>query len=223
LKNKSLHKKALLLILSGIFFFITDSSFAQWVNDPSSNTKLVIDPVDPINIMALRDFDGGAYVFWQDKKGSPESDVYFIHFNKSGDVSFRADGKVVSTRGGIKEDPLAFVEPAGNSIVIWKGYDKKNNAELFVQKLSKNGLRLWQNEGIQLTENRIEKVDYSLRADKRGYAHISYITKNISSLNKFSVRFNTITSSGKFLSDSLKGPMQPVAVSAMSRPAPSRQ
>ena len=205
MKNKSLHKKALLLILSGIFFFITDSSFAQWVNDPSSNTKLVIDPVDPINIMALRDFDGGAYVFWQDKKGSPESDVYFIHFNKSGDVSFRADGKVVSTRGGIKEDPLAFVEPAGNSIVIWKGYDKKNNAELFVQKLSKNGLRLWQNEGIQLTENRIEKVDYSLRADKRGYAHISYITKNISSLNKFSVRFNTITSSGKFLSDSLKG------------------
>ena len=205
MKNKSLHIKTLLLILSVIFFFIANNSFAQWVNDPSSNTKLVIDPVDPINISALKDFNGGAYVFWEDKKGNPESDIYFIHFNKSGDVSFRTDGKVVSTRDGIKENPLAFVEPSGNSIVIWKGYDKKKNPELYIQKLSKSGLRLWQNDGIQLTESRIEKVDYSLRADKRGYAHISYITKNSSFSNKFSVRYKTLTSGGNFLSDSLKG------------------
>lgn len=205
MKNKLLHKKSFLLILSVIFFFIIDNSFAQWVNDPSSNTKLVIDPVDPINLSALRDFNGGAYVFWEDKKGRPESDIYFIHFDKNGNISFRADGKAVSTREGIKENPLAFVEPSGSSIVIWKGYDKKKNPELYIQKLSKNGLRLWQNEGIQLTESKVEKVDYSLRVDKRGYAHISYITKNISSSNKFSVRYQTLTSGGKFLSDSLKG------------------
>jgi hypothetical protein len=182
-----------------------DNAFAQWVNDPSSNTKLVIDPADPINISALRDYDGGAYVFWEDKKGSAESDIYFIHFNKNGDVSFRSDGKAVSTRSGKKENPLVSIEPSGNSIVLWKGFDKKKNPELFVQKLSKNGLRLWQNEGIQLTESRIEKVDYSLRADKRGYAHISYITKNSSSSNKFFVRYQTLAPTGEYLSDSLKG------------------
>jgi len=41
---------------------------AQWVNDPASNTKLVTDPVDPVNISAVNDLDGGAYIFWQDKK-----------------------------------------------------------------------------------------------------------------------------------------------------------
>jgi len=204
LNKKYLHIKILLAGLI-LFLLLYDTAFTQWVNDPSSNTKLVIDPVDPINISALKDFNGGAYVFWQDKKGSSESDIYFIHFNENGDVSFRADGKAVSTRNGVKENPIAFVEPSGNSIVLWKGYDKRKNPELYIQKLSKNGLRLWQNEGLQLTESRLEKVDYSLRADKRGYAHISYITKNLNSSNKFSVRYQALTPYGKFLSDSLKG------------------
>lgn len=204
MNKKYLHIKILLAGLI-LFLLLYDTAFTQWVNDPSSNTKLVIDPVDPINISALKDFNGGAYVFWQDKKGSSESDIYFIHFNENGDVSFRADGKAVSTRNGVKENPIAFVEPSGNSIVLWKGYDKRKNPELYIQKLSKNGLRLWQNEGLQLTESRLEKVDYSLRADKRGYAHISYITKNLNSSNKFSVRYQALTPYGKFLSDSLKG------------------
>ncbi len=204
MKKKLLNIKTLLAGLI-FFFFWCSNVFSQWVNDPSSNTKLVIDPVDPINITALKDFSGGAYIFWQDKKGSPETDIYFIHFNKNGEVSFRADGKAVSTRSGIKENPLAFVEPSGNAIVLWKGYDKKKNPELFIQKLSKNGLRLWQNEGLQLTESKFEKIDYSLRADKRGYAHLSYITKNLSASNKYSVRYQTLTPAGKSLSDSLKG------------------
>jgi hypothetical protein len=195
------HSIAILLIT----LFLNPVAIAQWVNDPSSNTKLVIDPVDPINISALKDYDGGAYVFWQDKKGSNESDIYFIHFNKSGDVSFRADGKVVSTRMGKKENPFVSIEPSGNSIVIWKGYDKKKNPELFVQKLSKNGLRLWQNDGLQMTDDKFEKIDYSLRVDRKGYTHTSYITKNYSASNKFSVRYQRLTSAGKTLSDSLNG------------------
>lgn len=204
MKIKLLHIKLVLFITAGMLFLFNNSN-AQWVNDPSSNTKLVIDPVDPINITALKDFAGGAYVFWEDKKGSPESDIHFIHFDKNGDVSFRADGKAVSTRDGAKENPHTFVDPSGNSIVLWKGYDRKKNPELFIQKLSKNGLRLWQNEGIQLSESKIEKVDYSLRVDKRGYAHVGYITKNTTSINKFSIRFKTLSPAGKILSDPLKG------------------
>ena len=203
--NKTpIHISRSILILLVVLLVLIDHSLAQWVSDPSSNTKLVIDPVDPINITALKDFSGGAYVFWQDKKGSSESDINFIHFNKNGDVSFRADGKTVSTRLGAKENPIAFVEPSGNSVVLWKGYDRRKNPELFIQKLSKNGLRLWQSEGIQLSESRIEKVDYSLRVDKRGYSHVSYITKNSASTNKFSVRYKTLTPAGKILSDPLK-------------------
>ncbi len=182
-----------------------ENLFSQWVNNPSSNTKLIIDPSDPVNISAFGDFNGGAYVFWEDKKGTSANDIYFIHFNKDGKVSFRADGKSVSTRSGVKENPIAVVEPSGNSIVIWRGRDKKNNQDLFIQKLAVNGLRLWQNEGIKLTDTRTEKVDYSLQTDNRGYSYVSFISKSFTTSNKFSVRLQTLTPKGKFLSDSLKG------------------
>ncbi|HCY74296.1 MAG TPA: hypothetical protein DHV28_00110 [Ignavibacteriales bacterium] len=201
--NNSEIKIFLLIVL--LIVLLADRPFAQWVNDPSSNTKLVIDPLDPVNINAIRDLNGGGYVFWQDKKINSTSDIYFIHFNKNGEVSFRSDGKTVSTRSGAKEDPIVVIDPSGNSIVLWKGYDKKRIPELYIQKLSKNGLRLWQNEGIQLTDNKIEKTDYSLRTDKRGFAFTSYITKSSSSSNKYFVRYQVLTSSGKLLSDSLKG------------------
>ncbi len=201
--NNSEIKIFLLIVL--LIVLLADRPFAQWVNDPSSNTKLVIDPLDPVNINTIRDLNGGGYVFWQDKKINSTSDIYFIHFNKNGEVSFRSDGKTVSTRSGAKEDPIVVIDPSGNSIVLWKGYDKKRIPELYIQKLSKNGLRLWQNEGIQLTDNKIEKIDYSLRTDKRGFAFTSYITKSSSSSNKYFVRYQVLTSSGKLLSDSLKG------------------
>ncbi len=192
------------LIAAAAFLCFSNNVYAQWGNDPSANTKLVIEPVDPINISALRDFNGGAYVFWEDKKGTSSPDIYYIHFNKKGDVSFRADGKVVSTRSGLKENPIVVVGPFGNSIIMWKGFDKRKNSELFIQKLSKNGLRLWQNEGIQLTDNRIDKVDFSLQVDKFGYVYSGYITKSLSPANKFSVRYNVQNSDGRLLSDPVK-------------------
>lgn len=201
---KTSHIKFIILIAI-VFLCHYDNSFAQWVNDPSSNTKLVTDPIDPINITALGDFSGGGYVFWEDKKNNSSSDIYFIHFNKNGEVSFRSDGKAVSTRSGGKDNPVSVVDASGNSVVLWRGYDKKKNPELYLQKLSKNGLRLWQNDGIQLTDNKIEKVDYSLRVDKRGFVHASYISKSMASSNKFSIRYQVLTPNGKLLSDSLKG------------------
>lgn len=178
--------------------------FAQWVNDPSSNTKLVIDPSDPINLTALSDLTGGAFVFWEDTKGTQQKDIYYIRFDKNGEVSFRADGKAVSTRSGIKENPVAFVEPYGNALVLWRGKEKNSN-ELYVQKLSKSGLRLWQNEGVKLTDSRIEKTDYALRVDKKGFVHISYISKGSSSSGRYSVKYLLLNPNGKILSDSLKG------------------
>jgi hypothetical protein len=182
-----------------------DYSFAQWVNDPSSNTKLVIDPLDPVNLTVLKDFNSGGFVFWEDIKNNSTSDIYFIHFNKNGEVSVRADGKRVSALEGRKENPVAIVDPSANAIVMWKGYDDKNNPQLYIQKLSKSGLRLWKNEGLKLTDSRSEKINYSLCVDKRGYVNLSFITRNTAAVNKYSIGYQRLTSSGKTLSDSLKG------------------
>lgn len=203
MKKDYLNIIKLLFVVVSVFFLFRNTS-AQWVNDPTSNTKLVIDPVDPVNISALSDFDGGAYVFWEDKKGSLKKDIYFIRFDKHGDVSFRGDGKAISTRIGLKENPIAVVGPFGNAYVLWKGKEK-NISELYIQKLSKAGLRLWKNEGVQLTDTRLEKTDYSIHIDRRSIIHVSYILKSNTSPAKYSVKYQSLDPNAKFLSDSLKG------------------
>lgn len=204
MKKSFLHIKYSISILL-FTIFINPFVNAQWVNDPSSNTKLVIDPVDPINITALQDLNGGSYIFWEDTKGTPYSDVYFLHFNKDGEVSLRADGKVISTKGGVKTNPIAVVDPSSDAVVIWKALDTKKNQELYLQKLNVSGLRLWQNEGIQLTNNKSEKIDYAIAVDKKSNVFASYILRNNSVANKYSIRYQALTSNGKFISDSLKG------------------
>lgn len=187
-----------------VIIFSPKNIYAQWVNDPSANTKLVIDPVDPVNITAYSDLEGGGYVFWEDKKGIQNKDIYYIRFDKQGEVRFRGDGKAISTRTGVKENPVAVVGPFGNALVLWSGKEK-NNSELFIQKLSKTGLRLWKNEGIQLTETRSEKSGYSLCVDKKGIIHVSYVIKTNTSPAKYTVKYQSLDVNGKFLSDSLKG------------------
>ena len=97
MKIKISHIRLIVVIIATVLCHF-DTSFSQWVNDPSSNTKLVIDPLDPVNLVLLKDLSGGGYVFWEDKKINATNDIYFIHFNENGEVSFRADGKVISTR-----------------------------------------------------------------------------------------------------------------------------
>lgn len=195
--------KAFLLVLI-LFVEFTVNAHAQWINNPASNTKLVNDLSDPINISLIKDVNGGAYIFWQDKKTSQTNDVYFLHFDDNGKVSFRADGKSVSRSTGEKIEPLPIADPFGNAVVIWKGYDKKI-LKVFAQKVSKNGSRLWNDDGLQVPFLKGDVIDYSIDADKKGNSLISFVSKNPNASNKYLVKYQIISSSGKFLCDSLRG------------------
>lgn len=185
--------------------FLNSFATAQWISDPSANTRLVIDPVNPINLTALRDLNGGAYVFWEDSKASATPDVYFIHINKNGESSFRSDGKLISTRTGAKENPVAALDNSGNSIVIWAGKENQKYPEIYAQKLTKSGLRLWQNDGLQISETKNDKSDYSLKVDKNGISFLSYVNKSLALSNKNSVRLNRIDQNGRIIQDTTKG------------------
>jgi hypothetical protein len=198
------HTKIFLVTLI-IFVSSVHNILAQWANDPSSNTRLVTDPIDPINISAVKDLEGGVYIFWQDTKLPSKSNIYFIHIDRNGNSSFRSDGKAITTNNNIKDNPVAISDPNGNSMVMWKEFDKKKVANLFIQKVSKNGLRLWGTDGLQITDSKSEKIDYALGADKKGYSLVSYITKTSQIPNKYFVRYQKIDPNGKAIDDSSKG------------------
>lgn len=182
--------------LFAIILIVSDDSCAQWVSNPAVNTKLVIDTKDPINIVSLDDGNGGVYVIWVDKKIGNASDVFFIHANSNGEVSFRADGKAVSTLTGSKEFSSAVTDRYGNALVVFKVAVNDKPEQLFIQKLSDNGSRIWQNEGLNVSYNDLEIVDYSVDCYEDSLICVSYLMREPGFTGDYILGYKFITHNG---------------------------
>ncbi|MFO7524143.1 MAG: hypothetical protein R6W68_01695 [Ignavibacteriaceae bacterium] len=185
--------------LFAIILLVNGNSSAQWVSNPAVNTKLVIDTEDPINIMSLDDGNGGVYVIWEDKKIANASDVFFIHANSHGEVSFRADGKAVSTFPGGKEFPAAVTDVFGNALVVFKVVINDKPKQLFIQKLSANGARVWHNEGLNISYNNLEIVDYSIDCNEDSLICVSYLMREPGFTGDYILGYRFITHNGFIL------------------------
>ena len=191
-----------LAILVVIVFGYFNTPFAQWVNNPGTNTKLVIDTNDPVNISSVRDFNGGAYIFWQDKKENSINHIYFIHLDADGLVSLRSDGKDISSSTGMKELPVCSENIHNTAVVVWKDYSFNKTGELFAQRLAVNGDYLWNSRGVQLTDSNQKVFDYSIASDKKGYTYVSYISDNPGPRINYAVEYIKISPDGVFIFDS---------------------
>ncbi len=191
----------LIIIIVVVFGFYTSTS-GQWVNDPKTNTKLVIDTADPVNISSARDFNGGAFIFWQDNKKDSINQVYFIHFDANGMVSMRADGKKISSLSGKKEEPVCAVNLPNSAVVAWKDFSKNKYGNLYVQRVASNGDYLWNEQGIQLTDSNYNVYDYSIASDKNGNVFVSYVLSEPGVKNNYKIESCKITPDGKFSFDS---------------------
>lgn len=189
------------LILLIIFSII--NLFSQWAYDPSTNTMLVLNPVDPINISSVGDSKGGAFIVWQDSKTKDHSEILFLHVNKDGETSFRSDGKAVSQSLENKFDPKIKLIKSGDLLVMWKENISPTTSEIFIQKATSKGLRLWSEYGIQITRLNKEIKEFTLNTDADGNAIIAFITEDLNSANN-SLYIIKLNSTGKIL----KGPTQ---------------
>lgn len=186
-----------------LLIFSTINLYSQWAYDPSTNTKLVVNPVDPINISTVGDKKGGAFIVWQDSKTKDRSEVLFLHVNKDGETSFRSDGKAVSQSLENKFDPKIQLLKSGDLLVLWKENISPTTSEIFIQKVTSKGLRLWSEYGIQITRLNKEIKEYTLNTDANGNAIITFITKDLNSANN-SLYIIKLNSSGNILN----GPIQ---------------
>jgi len=151
---------------------------SQWVNNPSLNTKLVVDGVKPINISSVEDLKGGAFIFWDDNKSGFQNEIFFIHMDGNGKVSFNADGKKISDQTGDKFTPAVAQNLPNTAVVVWKDYSRSKNGNLFAQRVYNNGNLLWQIKGVQVTPDYPDVIDYAVCSDTVGNVYISYIAKS---------------------------------------------
>lgn len=176
---------------------------AQWAYDPSTNTKLVVNPFDPINIHSVSDKKGGAFIVWQDTKPPQKTDVLFLHVNKDGETSFRSDGKPVSLSLENKFEPQSILLNSSDLLILWKENFSESRSEIFIQKVTNKGLRLWSDFGIQLTRMNKEIKEYSVDVDKNDNASILFVTKEINNPTT-SVYLIKLNSSGKIIKEPIE-------------------
>lgn len=188
----------LLIVVLG-YFSICQNTFAQWTNNTSENTKLVINTNDPFDISTVDDQNGGAFIFWQDNKNGFPYQIYFMHVDASGKISFRADGKHVSGLFGPQEDPVCIGTQQNTAVVLWKDLTFSNSGNLFLQKVEDNGNSLWTKDGLQLTNGNESVEGYSLCGDKKGFIYTSYVSKAPNVATEYNVKVQKISPEGKKL------------------------
>ena len=179
-------------------------AFSQWVNNPVLNTKIVVGASKPINISSVEDLKGGAFLFWEDNKSGFQNDIFFLHMDGNGKVTFRADGKKVSELNGNKIHPVVSSSLPNTAVVTWKDFTRSKTGNLFVQRVYNNGNLLWPNEGVQITPNYPDVNDYSVCSDNLGNVYVSYIAKDNEFGSSYSNVFQKVKVNGE-LQDSING------------------
>lgn len=176
---------------------------AQWVNNPAENTRVVYNLAEPINISALSDRNGGAFIFWEDNMTGIQNEISFMHVESDGNISFRADGKKILVSSGDQDNPLAVLTGKNNAVVAWKDFSMNKTGDLLIQKAQANGSILWNPKGIKINKFKNVVSDYSLCANMNGEVFISYLAKEPGQVINSKIILQKISTSGKFLFDSL--------------------
>ncbi len=195
-------KKFLLVVILYAASFPLNEAAAQWANNPAENTQVAFDLTDPINISAVGDQNGGAFIFWEDNVTGLQNEVSFMHIEPNGDISFRADGKRISGGIGDQDNPVAIAAGRNAAIVAWKDFSGSKTGDLLVQKVNSGGTSLWDQEGIKINRLAKEISDYSLCADSRNEVFITYLSLEPGRVFSSRLMLQKISADGRFLLDS---------------------
>lgn len=116
-----------------------------WIKDGVSVCGAQEDQNQP---RIIDDRNGGAFITWHDvRKGAGNYDIYAQHIDHEGIVQWAANGIPVCTAVNAQNNPCIVSDGAGGAIIIWQDF-RTNYADLYAQRINKNGKILWQHDGV---------------------------------------------------------------------------
>jgi hypothetical protein len=127
--------------------------YAQRI-DANGNTKWTSDGIPICNQadqqmtpQIAEDGAGGAYISWLDDRNYT---VYAQRVSSSGTAMWTANGVQVYLGTGLASDHKLITDLSGNAILAW--VDNRNgwDGDIFAQKLSNAGSRMWTASGVQV-------------------------------------------------------------------------
>lgn len=95
----------------------------------------------------ISDGTGGAIITWFDiRSGKSNSDIYAQHINAEGKLLWTDNGMPICTEVNAQNSPCIATDGDGGAIIIWQDY-RTNYADLYAQRINKNGELLWTENG----------------------------------------------------------------------------
>jgi len=144
---------------------------AAW---PESPTGLAINTAfsDQHLPVMLPDGQGGALVVWADLR-SGDHDVYAQRITSAGQPLWAAAGVIVCSASGQQVFPVIVPDAAGGMIVLWED-DRSGTADVYAQRVSATGQRLWAAGGVPLCTAIDDQVELSAVSDGAGGAIVAW-------------------------------------------------
>ena len=96
----------------------------------------------------ISDGAGGAIITWQDmRSGISNYDIYAQRIDANGNPQWTTNGMPICTEVNAQNSPCIASDGTGGAIIIWQDF-RTNYADLYAQRINKNGELLWAKNGV---------------------------------------------------------------------------
>lgn len=140
-----------------MFLACSTSVTAQWSTDTTDYMLVTDYPETKSRLSGLSDGNGGAYLFWSDRRGWPADlgDIYGQHIDANGNLMWPEDGLLICGATNTQTYPLATSDGQGGAIVVWMDNRQADPPMLtthrvYAQRISPEGTLMWQPNGVEV-------------------------------------------------------------------------
>jgi|GEM_PF-1701174 len=130
-------------------------------------------------------WDGGVAVCaWQDGRGGPgNSDIYAQRLDSNGLALWLQNGVAVCVAQNDQTAPAVIPDETGGTIVAWRDSRFSYSPRVFVQSINRQGVQIWQANGIDVCPSAQGVEQYGLARDGAGGAVLAWHDARGGSLN----------------------------------------
>lgn len=149
---------------------LNTSGVAQWAANGIAISGAAGNQVSPV---VGRSGADSFYFSWEDYRNG-QSDIYAQRVNAAGSVFWNTNGLIVCGATGSQVLPQLIADDVEGAILVWKDFRGGTSADLYVQRINRDGLSLWTADGTALSNATGDQTSPALVSDGAGGAVLAW-------------------------------------------------
>mgnify|MGYP000430150990 CR=1 FL=1 len=132
-------------------FAISNPLIAQWTDDPTQNTPIIVSNGDNVQPKFVKASDGSMFISWLGSVGGTYN-VYLQRLDQNGNLLWDENGLLVANRSFTSTTDYGLTVDTEDHAVLAFRDDRFGGERISVSRISPDGNFSWGENGIQLTD-----------------------------------------------------------------------